>query len=257
MPTLPLHYLETSAPSAPSDPSAPSALNAQKPRDCSTPLQLTTVGVLGLVVCVALLSIAIGSIGRRRAKKLSAELKTATSELIVQQRRILSLGELASRQNAYILRNIRRNPKAYSATPHEDHPEPSGAAGSSNEMVGMTRKDENCDSDGSGKENAWLAGEVAEQTPQFATAISMVKVQPGEIKKITLSPRKLQTPGAVSLDKLGARAGGEAGVPPKVRRGGGSEREAALDRHPPRSQNQNYRPQPAGRDNPARNAKMY
>ena len=213
-----------------------SARVAQKTMRCGT-TQLIAVGVLGTVACVALLSIVIGSIWRRgRTKELSAQLDNATAELGVQPERVLALEGEVGWRDSYILRNMDRAPRAYSATPGKAHPKPSRPAEGRNEMAAVA-------SEGEGDERALSVPGVAGGTLRLSTPIPVIRVQPGEIKTITLQPRRLQSPRAVSLDETSFKASRDAEGPLKAHQGDGREREASLDAtHPVTFQTQDSKP---------------
>lgn len=171
-------------------------------------LAIILLTLSGAATCAALLASVIVSLNsRRRAKQMAASLDIAVAELGAQQAQAASLKRQLNRREAFIDRNILEGPEAYSRAPPEGRSQqscgyPVGEApphlfvvGSDDESDGgESENDSNRDDD----ENRWSVRGIGGLSPRPRALVSAVRIQPSEIKTVTLRAKEIQSPGVDS-----------------------------------------------------------
>lgn len=203
---------------------------------------IVLVSVLGTVACMTLLvSVFYRIMTQRKIMILSTALDNVVVELGAQQEQVTALREAVSRRDAYIAHNVMKGPQAYSVASPERLVRPLYLDVSNNDVF-VVDGGERGDGCGDQSESPSL-----DQSLQSPAARPAVVVQPGDVRTLTLQPRRLQRPGAPNPDmpdSRGFRPRRRAEAPSrKAHQGNSQGQKAPLENQGPRDPSAQEAPQ--------------
>lgn len=163
-------------------------------------ITVSVLGVMGFAVVVASVAESIKS--RRRAREFAGKLDNAVAELGIERSHTISLRHELRRRDSFIDRNILKGPEAVSVAPlqgrptlcQEHRPEfvrDDSSALRSDDGNGDSGHDDRDYGAGKGDRRAEITPETADRAVHSCTAMSAVRVRPGQIKMIVLVPKRM------------------------------------------------------------------